>query len=429
LHLLIILTILTSLPSTARAENAPVRSLTMTPGDSMTVNWQPGTDVKVSRKGIVDVFPLSESSWQLTALRGGLVVIDGYDQSGQPQLPRLFIDVKGPSSPDRPPVAVGLPDWICRQPGISCSGESGVVSGAARDFRWYLRAAAWCTSTRNCTLFVETAGDVRSALKQYISDRLSGYEVTVSATGQIAATAPCDSMTVEQHGRVIESALPRLLEDRVLSFRCAGDHDTYRMTIKARKVSDSDGETTGYQGEVNHQLSSPPSFSRWSAEARLRADATSAKQETIGAPHFLVTGGTEFQALIGGELPYLTDREGGADTYQWKEYGLSVKGTITGRTGNSSDGSVVRGNFEVFLKSINDQSTGGLLTSSLKTRARIPTGVWQLLGELDLTSDLNRERFVPGLASIPLIGPLFRLKSAASSRSRLQIWTMIEPQP
>jgi Flp pilus assembly secretin CpaC len=135
---------------------------------------------------------------------------------------------------------------------------------------------------------------------------------------------------------------------------------------------------------------------------------------------FLASEEVEFQALVGGELPYLSQRENSSE-YQWKEYGLSVKGKIKGSQGNR-----IRTHLDLFLKSINDQAAGSLSTSSLKSSVETEIDMWTLVGELDLHSSSTNLRETPFFVKVPIIGPFFRLMSYSNDKSKLQVWMHIK---
>lgn len=422
LYFVLIVLLITS-PNQVFAE--AVRSLSMQPGDSMTVEYPAGSTVKVSRKGIIDVFSISETAWQLTALRGGMVIIDAFDASGHAHLPRLFVDVKSKSEASRPAVSLGLPQWICKHRGVSCPEESGLVRGTTNDYQWFLRAKSWCGTSNNCALHVKLSSTAQNELSTFLSEILPAYQIQVIAHGRIIIKAPCDGITFEQHSRTIDSLFPRAIEDRMITFSCSGDQDAYRISVRVKKVSSSEGKTIGYDGHFQHEISSPPTASHVAAHASLKAEAMKTTSETIGEPSFIATGSKEFQTLIGGELPYMTHTETQGKSYQWKEYGLSIKGLLQGTITKRAQ---VRGAFEIFLKTINSNDSGGLHSSSLKSNMIIPLKAWTNLGELDLNSEVDEKRSIPFASHIPIIGPLFRTISAAQSQSKLQIWAYIELQ-
>lgn len=408
----------------AAATAAPaVRNMKMTPGESISVQYPAGSEVKVSRKGVIDIFEVSDTTWQLTALRGGLVIVDAVDGSGTPQLPRLFIDVKSTDGPDRLPVTVGIPDWICQRKHIRCEQEEGVVSGTVHDYKWFLSARSWCNTSRSCRLFTTLTTGSRTELETFIKERINkDLILSVTALGDILITAICDPLTPEYYLKSIEAAFPHLLDSNVLTFQCNVSQAAYRITVKARKIAHSHGQTIGYDRDVDHTvISSPALTSTFAVKNKLKNEQIESESETLGEPTFLATANIEFSALIGGELPYASTNKHDVEEYRWKEYGLSIKGTI-----KSAQGNLIRSSIEVFLKSVQDQPAKGLNTSSIKSNFETIEGQWSLIGELELNLALNNESRTMFLASIPIIGPLFRLNQSSKSDARLQTWIKID---
>lgn len=402
---------------------ASIKNLQMLPGETISVQYPNGSEVKVSRKGVVDVFATSQTDWQLTALRGGLVIVDAIDGSGTPQLPRLVIDVKSAAAPDRFPVATSIPDWICLKTGISCEQDPGIVAGTVTDFRWYLSTRSWCHTSRNCRLYTTLSEKAKSELKAYIRARLpSDMEVTVTIQGDISVTALCDPLTPEHHLKAIETAFPRMLDSKTLGFNCLVNQSAFRVTVKARKVSSSTGRTIGYDRDLDFSITNKPFLHTTTVfKNDLKNEEITTESEILGQPTFLATANIEFASLIGGELPYRSDSSQNSEEYRWKEYGLSIKGTI-----KSVQGETIRSAIEVFLKSVHDQPSKGLNTSSIKSNFETTAGQWTMIGELDLNSALSSASRTVFLASIPIIGPLFRLDQTATSNSKLQTWIKIE---
>lgn len=406
----------------ANMTQASMKNLQMTVGESTPITFPAGTELKISKKGVVDVFLTNETTWQLTALRPGIVIIDAVEVStGSPLLPRLFIDVKSEAKAGESSIiAVDLPDWICSRKGIKCDRQAGIVTGQTADWQWYMRTVSWCHASRHCHSFVEMTEKAFSSLQTYLQAKIGAtFTIKSNQYGNTIISSICDASTQEQQTQKIESIIPGILEKQIASFSCAQTQATYEVRIKARRISSSAGSSVGYKAEVSHQVEGFPLTSVASLKNALVNESLSSEGEIIGEPMFLASEEVEFQALVGGELPYLSQKENTTD-YQWKEYGLSVKGKIKGIL----DGRI-RTHLDIFLKSLNDQTSGSLSTSSLKSSVDTAENAWTLVGSLDLKSSSSNLRETPLLVSVPIIGPFFKLMSSSNDKSKLQVWILI----
>ncbi len=404
---------------------ASMKQLQMTVGESSPIEFPAGTELKISKKGVIDVFLTNDTTWQLTALRPGLVIIDAIESStGSPLLPRLFIDVKSASKAGEPSIAnrinLDLPDWVCGKQGIKCDRPSGIITGKTADWQWYMRTISLCHSSRQCWSFIELSEKAAVSLQGYFQTKLgSTFSVKSDPTGNTKITSICDAATQQQQAEKIDQLLPGILEKHIASFSCAQSQETYEVRIRARRVSTTSGSTIGYKAETTHQIAGLPLTSTIGLKNSLVNESLSSQGEIMGEPMFLASEEVEFHALVGGELPYLTPRDNGQN-YQWKEYGLSVKGKIKGIQGGR-----VRTHLDLFLKSLNDQASGSLSTSSLKSSVDTAEGIWTLVGELDLHSSSTNLRETPFFVRIPIIGPFFQLMSSSKDKSKLQVWMQV----
>ncbi len=407
----------------ATSGHASMKNMQMTVGESTSVVFPAGTELKISKKGVIDVFLTNETTWQLTALRPGLVIIDALESStGNPLLPRLFIEVKSTSKSVEPSlISIDLPDWICGKSGIKCDRQSGILTGKTADWQWYMRKATWCDLSKQCLSFIELSEKAAESLQTFLQVKLGpSFMVTSNQNGQTKITAICDAVTPQQQAEKIEQLLPGILEKHVASFSCARTQETFEVRIKARRVSSTSGSTIGYKAETTHQIRGFPLASTIGLKNSLVNESLSSEGEIIGEPMFLASEDVEFQALVGGELPYLTQRNDNQD-YQWKEYGLSVKGTLKGIHSGR-----IRTHLDLFLKSLNDQTSGSLSTSSLKSSVDTAENTWTLVGELDLHSSSTNLRETPFFVRLPIIGPLFQLMSTSKDKSKLQVWIQVK---
>lgn len=360
LHKIVIYALVFSLSAPARGDT---RSFALAVGESQIVRFPSGTDLAVSRRGVVDLFHQGDGIWELTALRAGFVVIDGRDAAtGDARPPRIFVTV-APSG-ERPAFAElpDLPAWLCKPKGVRCDKGAGIVAGVSDDPLWLRRGAAYCDRGDACL-----------------------FAVHLSADGQ--RTNPT----------------------------------RYRLAAKIFLMEDGAAEELGFSPEAAVAFTAPPGKADVSLLARLRALARDHKAEILGEPLFRLTPGQEAALVNGGEFQVLErGKDGDAPVTAWKQHGLALKLTLS----PLSDGRA-RLAYDLSLKAPAD-GRSALTVNSLKSEVELPVGTPVLVGILDLEAKRQDAQTAPPFSSIPLIGPLFRGSGGQASKSRLGLWLHLE---
>ena len=113
-------------------------NLTMTIGESRDLTL-PTLDVKVSRKGVVDLFHRGGTAWTVTALKRGFVLIT----SGSEHWKISVLDHQAKSSAGDAPSMCDHPHVTCRKAGVRVNGEF-------QDARQFFAASRFCTSAATC---------------------------------------------------------------------------------------------------------------------------------------------------------------------------------------------------------------------------------------------------------------------------------------
>jgi pilus assembly protein CpaC len=154
--------------------------------------------------------------------------------------------------------------------------------------------------------------------------------------------------------------------------------------------------------------------------------------QILAEPNLVTTNGKEASFLVGGEFPVPVLQGGansGAVTVQFREFGIRLTFTPT-LTEN--------GTLKMYVKPevssidlANAVSVSGFVIPALATRrieSNIELGVGQTFVIGGLIDDRTTETFnrIPGLASIPLLGELF--KSRNQNHSKTELVVMVTPE-
>lgn len=351
--------------SAARADNTATKNLTLIVGDSQVVHFPLGTDLTVSRRGVVDLFHAGNGNWEITALRGGFAVIDGKDAvTGDSRPPRVFVTVLAADDRHALIAPPDLPDWICKAKGVRCQRDAGIVQGQVDEPLWWQRAQDFCRKNEACLFAVE----------------------------------------LSEQGRLKQQT-------------------RYRLAAKIFLIEDGAAQELGFDDDTKVTVDAVRGKSDFALLSRLRAMARDHKAEIISEPLFRLTPGQETQLINGGEFQVVereSDGNGSHDVTSWKQHGLVLKILLTplgkGRA---------RLTYDLSLKSPTENHAA-LSVNSLKSEVELPLGTPVLVGVLDLEARLGETHETPPLASIPLIGPLFRGSGNQASKSRLGFWLHLE---
>lgn len=155
--------------------------------------------------------------------------------------------------------------------------------------------------------------------------------------------------------------------------------------------------------------------------ARVQAMAQEGHAVVLAQPQLLARSGSQAEFLAGGELPYTTTDDKGNSKTSFKPYGVSLR--IVPRV---ERGGLVRSQIEVEVSSV-DASLSQPAGPSLKTR-RASTEFNVRSGQtLVLAGFISREESrhvdrLPGLASLPVLGALFRSERFARQETELAVF-------
>lgn len=208
-----------------------------------------------------------------------------------------------------------------------------------------------------------------------------------------------------------------------------------KVAVGSTNASSGAGVATGNQvslpaGNAGQTLVSPASFavSLFNASAdqfinlELSALEADGRGKVVSRPRVITADQTKALIEQGTELPYQTAvATGGSSmtsiTFRKANLKLEVTPQIT------PDGSVVL-EVDVNRDSVGQLTTAGyaINTKHVKTQVRVPDGGTVVLGGIFEDANKNDEARVPGLASLPLLGGLFRNRQQTLRKSELLVF-------
>jgi len=423
--------------TTALPEQAEARHLTMTIGSTQEVSYPLGTDLAISRRGIIDVFHLGDGRWQITALRPGFVVVDAHDGgTGAARMPRLFIDARRSEDELRPGPKESeeetrpIPKWICQDTeAVTCGQDSGLVTGTVASPIWFHQARASCQASPRCTFAVVLTATAQAEWTSALRLALGAdYSVTPTARGSVLAIIEtyCGKGGRDARLPMVDALTSRALSSGLAWFKCREDRGLphYRMHAQVFLVEAAAAAELGFANTATVQAGLfGGGQNHVQLLAKLKALEQERKAEIVGEPMLRLTANQPAELASGGEFQ-VTQRtlhrgegEDAIEKVAWKQHGLTLKLVATPLNDQR-----VRLGFDMTLKSRSEGSDQALTLHVLKSEADLILGVATMAGILDLQTSASEQERLPVLSKIPLIGPWFQRSGRQSSKSRLFLW-------
>ncbi len=147
--------------------------------------------------------------------------------------------------------------------------------------------------------------------------------------------------------------------------------------------------------------------------------------KTLAEPNLTALSGETANFLAGGEFPIPVARDTqGRITLEFKQFGVGLKftpvvldgGRISMRIATEVSALSDQGAFELA-----DIRVPGLTVRRAETTVEIPSGGSMVLGGLLRNDATNQVRGLPGLASLPVLGPLFRSTDFQQEQTELVV--------
>lgn len=397
--------------------------LNLATGQSREVTFPETAEVRVTRRGIVDVFHERGTTWRLTGLRGGFVIVEAFDpESGAPIAPRYHVTVgsnSGHRSRARAPAR-----WICREPGVSCDASTGTIAGRTADWDWYVRTYAQCSDDPSCYFRVRLNDDGVAAARATIGALLGGeYALRPLPDGRLTLASPCDA---EGRPRRLTETLSRLgsaTQSGLITLGCHTEREglAYRLNARLFLATAGTARRLGFAPETTLRLAAAPVAATAGYAASLAALEHDRDVEAVGSPVTRLLPDRQAEIVSGGEFQVVEpDKDGDGLRAAWKQHGLTLKVRAT---------PLANGHARLSIDGTLKFRTGGqqsLTVSSLTTELDVVLGSPTHVATLDLATTEAQTDFVPFLGKLPLFGPLFTTRGRDRASTRLIVWLGVD---
>lgn len=415
------------------------RSVRMLPGQVRSVSFPQESSLHVSRRGIIDVAHVGQGRWHLTALRSGIVMItaDTVQSAGGGDAARLLVEVIAADSVEAGKAAVPesnliMPPWLCKEPGIRCQSDAGIISGETKSVDWFRRAQTFCRLRSDCrlsvTLDVDTLANWERETAAILGPR---YAVSTLGKNLLSVMSYCgDTSSRHSAETEVDAVTQGGLSEGVIIFRCLEDRNDhpYQLQIRMFSIQEAEARVLGLDTKINADAAVPHGISEIELLSKFESMAKDRRVETIAEPVVRIVGNQPIELSTGSEHQVLTSKPPESKATRassptlWKQLGLKVK---VGLTELSRERVRIR-----YDLSYRDRSGRELDVnmSEIQSEVICKLGTPTIASILDLRGKGGDKAYVPIFAQIPLIGPLFNRNSYESLKTRMVLWFVVRPE-
>lgn len=411
----------------------PVTRVTMLVGTSRTFTFPEGNDLRVSRRGIVDLYHRGRGIWDITALHGGIVAIetspqpDPGEQTNVKSGHRIYIEVARKDDQNQRGRQYFWSQGFCQSKGLRCDETANSISGTTESPMVYRLALKSCRAMSDCLFDLKLSTSGESQLRIDLEKSMGpSYHIISSPKFPWIVRSACDASSIIKDRDEINLRTDAAIQDGLLVLQCLGEgtdntYDLHTMIFLATTDTANEKGASGVAQiklglDTRHMSAGDP----LAGEIR-RILSDVAKERTIrviSEPITRVRAGATMEIQSGGEFPF--DVRGEEAAQGWKSHGLTIKANVTQQP---KDLHLLDIHATLRLK----ESIGSknLAIQSFKSQIEMPLGVPILAGTIDLESEDISESDAAWLAKIPILGPFFRQNSETRHHSRLILITRL----
>lgn len=380
-------------------------------GDVKVIPAPEDAELEVSKRGVLQIEEESPGNWRLTALTRGFVVLSFKDAD---LIKRVHVfsgaDVGKASKP---------PDF-CRE-GIRCAGEM-IIDGETASFDLWLSAIGHCRVKRGCLFDVNLTGEGRDVLLDKAAKAI-GRSVTIDyrPPDRLIVRQPCLDAEAEKtrgKGSMVKGHWLGLM---TLDEACeVNELEVYNATASIMLLSRDATEDLGL--DILHQPMDALGRNMV-LEPKLIDQLTASKMAIIAQPTVRlrvgqtakIASGGEFKVMFADERPEHSVREG------WKRYGVELQFTL-----RQAAKDLLQVATELSLSSPQGSGQESLQSHKIASDLLLKLGEKQLVGLTDLYSQVEGERQRSLLSKLPILGPLFTVRSKSDGQRVLMYWLKVD---
>ncbi len=396
-------------------------------GESKTIPLANESQIRVSRKGIIDV-QIYKNHIRIFGLKTGLVVITFAKANQAEEDLKYFVEVKTKGTD----TMMGDEnfneiDSLCREYHLECDVKRQLIKGVFASYEIFYKVKALCEQKKNCNfignLSSKSQNDLATYLKSLVDDK---FEILVKDNGALVGFVPCSESGSEKYFKTLAEHLlgkSSLKEHLLIACKKDWHAGSFKLASKIIVIERTAAQEFGLKTMLRGQGSLVNIDFSGDLDLSLNAALKEKKAHIIGEPILWLNSGAEARAQSGAE--FLTIKEQAESSrehvYAWKESGLDLKVKIF-----PLEEKKVRLQYTFIISSPSAKDSGHLHRSKLESEVELILDKSVIVGEIQFQSSGDQKGSVPLLDSLPIFGPLLKNASKNEVETNLYLYFLIQ---
>lgn len=390
---------------------------TLSVGESRKIQLPFSGDAKVSQRGVIEIVPLGEGVWEVTALKRGVVFLTPLVPDPGKNM-RAMVEVRAPITARGVEALFRDPTWrqfLCSQRKATCDDATFTIKGETDSFAWLHKAQQLCAKEEGCVLDVSLSLTGQKALRRHWQSLLSRwFRIHVLASGKGLAWVECGEKDATEWEQLADHVTGGMVQQNSLKVVCQREMEGQSLIVKAKAffLKRDEAESLGLRWD----RPVPATVITKGASINPQIDnfLDAHRQRIVSEPVLRLRSGEEAEIHTGSEMRYLKKE----DQEEWKRVGFALKVKAMGMRAH---GALLSYRMELSQP----QAVASVQSNLLASEVELPYGEGRLVGELDLVADAESETTFWPLDRIPIIAPLFHFLQSSAARSRLYLLLML----
>lgn len=391
---------------------------TLTVGENRKITLPFKGDAKVSQKGIIEMVPLGEGEWDVTALKRGVVFLTPLTSDASGKMTRAMIEVRGSITARGVEALFRDPSWrqfLCSQPQARCDDATFTIHGVTDSYAWLHKAQQLCGKEEGCVLAVSLSALGQKSLRHHLQSLLGRwFRLDVLSSGRGIAWAQCGESGAEEWEKLADHVTGGMVQQQSLKVLCQREMEARSLIVKAKAffLKRDEAESLGLRWDrpvpatvVTQGASFTPQIDNFLDRHR---------QRIVSEPVLRLRSGQVAEVHTGSELRYLKNEH----EEDWKRVGFALQlKAVSTRPREAS--------LSYRMELSQPQASENVQSNLLVSEVNLPYGEGRLVGELDMVADGESATTFWPLDRIPIIAPFFKFLQSSETRSRLYLMLML----
>lgn len=413
-------------PSPEHEQAIRHHQLTLEPGETKNIPLASESQIRVSRKGFVDV-QIYKNHIRIFALKAGLVVITFTKPNQVEDDIKYFVTIK--SKEADAPIETSLQEFkdLCAAHRLACDKKQYTIHGIFDSYELFYKIKLRCEQIKSCHFLGSLSINSQKELSSHLQTLFDAkFEILVKANGSLVGFIPCSEAHSEKNYKALaEHLLGKSSFKENFLIACKKDWyaGSFKLSSKIVVIERTAAQELGLKSIIRGQGSLAKMDINGDLDLSLQAALKEKKAHIVGEPTLWLNSGSEGRAQSGAE--FLTIKEQAESSrehvYAWKDSGMDLKVKIF-----PLDEKKVRLQYTFVISNPSAKDSGHLHRSKLESEVEVPLDKSVIVGEIQFQSSGDQKGSLPILDKIPILGPLLKTSSQNEVETNLYLYFLIQ---